>query len=140
MSWGAWRRAQAWLSPPCLVLGPPVCRDTMRYSTLWCLYSIAMRTPQHATGGLEALSAWCVSYQPRLLRAFSLLKAQCTSAGPGGGVGPQAPSLLPLSSEARPQGRAHITTSTPKYPEETTCALCSREDRLPSTAVLSLRF
>ena len=140
MSWGAWRRAQAWLSPPCLVLGPPVCGDTVWYSTLWCLYPIAMWTPQRATRGLEALSAWRVSYRPRLPRAFSLLKAQCTSAGLDGGMGPQTPSLLPLSSEARPQGRAHIMTSTPKYPEETTCALCSREDRLPSTAVLSLGF
>lgn len=56
----------------------------------------------------------------RLPRAFSLPEARCMCAGLGGGVGPQAPSPLPLSLEARPQGRAHATASTPKYPEETT--------------------
>lgn len=91
---------------------PPVHGEAVWYSSLWCRYPIAMGTPQHAMGGLEALSAWRASFQPRLPPARSPPEARCTSAGPGGGVGPRAPS-------PHPQGRAHITTSTPKYPEET---------------------
>lgn len=140
---GMWRRAQAWLSPPCSVLGPLVRGDAVRYSTLQCLYPVIVRTPQHGTGGLEALetlSAWRVSYWPDSRgRSLSLRLDACVQ----GWVGAWGPRSLPLC--LCPRKLAHKAEPTPRLPprniqKRRRGALCSREDRLPCTAVLSLRF
>lgn len=110
---GAWPRAQAWLSPPGLVLGPPGSwrSHAVFYPLVLVPHCHGDPTACHGgPGGPE-----CLAHQlPTQTPAGALFpEARCTSAGLGGGVGPRAPS-------PRPQGRAHITTSTPKYPEETT--------------------
>ena len=81
---------------------PPVRGEAVQYSTLWCRYPIAMGTPQHATGGQEALSAWRASFWPRLPPARS-------SPRPGarlqGWVGAWGPGPLPLTHKTEPTSR-----------------------------------
>ncbi|CAN0403188.1 unnamed protein product [Rangifer tarandus platyrhynchus] len=101
---------------------PPVCGEAVRYSTLWCRYPIAMGTPQHARGGLEALSAWRTGFRPRLLLARSPPEAQCMSAGSSWEADTLGPWLHPWSAgtsgpgadiSASPSGRLALRSAGP---------------------------